>query len=159
MIALIAARSKNNVIGKNGRLPWNIPEDLKRFKKLTDGNTVIMGRKTFEDIGAPLVNRFNIVLSRTKKIKTENCITAENFSEALKKAASSDVFIIGGEAVFREALPIIDIMYITEIDAEYSGDTYFPQFELTEFERTEGHKIDTPVPYRYVTYIKKIKIL
>lgn len=67
MIALIAARSKNNVIGKNGRLPWNIPEDLKRFKKLTDGNTVIMGRKTFEDIGAPLVNRFNIVLSRTKK--------------------------------------------------------------------------------------------
>ena len=123
MTAIIAAYTKNaRVIGKNGKIPWNIPDDLKRFKRLTTGNAVIMGRKTFESIGKPLADRLNIVISRTKTFTGENCITVNSLERALEEAKErgfSTVFICGGETIYAEALPYCTTLYLTEIDADY----------------------------------------
>ena len=124
MISLIVAKSKHNVIGDKGRIPWHIPNDLKRFKELTTGKTVIMGRKTFESLPKeykPLPNRINIVLSTDKTYQTNCCIVTDDLKKALRKAGSDkEVFIIGGEQVYKEGLRDADKIYVTEVDGEFT---------------------------------------
>lgn len=129
MIGLIVARSKNNVIGKNGNIPWKIKGEQKQFRELTTGNVVIMGRKSYEEIGHPLPNRMNIVVSTTTEYQGDNLVSVKSLEDALLLAKGRDVYISGGYGLFKEALQIVDKMYITEVDLNIEdGDTFFPEF-------------------------------
>jgi dihydrofolate reductase len=126
-ITIVAAHDPNLVIGKDGGLPWRYPEDLKHFKMMTIGNTIIMGRGVFEELNEiPLPGRKNIVLSTTKSY--DNVDTYESLNEALQSVNEDEVYIIGGGVLYREAIDIADKMIITEIHKEYDGDTYFPDY-------------------------------
>ena len=155
MVSLIVAYDRNRLIGKDGRMPWFIDGELRRFRELTTGNVVIMGRKTIEAIGKPLPNRVNIVISRDKNY--DGCIMARSFDEAMEKARETglEIYITGGSTVYAPAIDIVDKMYITEIDAEYEGDTYFPDFDENDFIRTVDEEITEPVPYKYCTFTRK----
>ncbi len=157
MISLIVARTKNNVIGKDGKIPWKIKGEQKQFKELTTGNTVIMGRKTFEEIGKPLPNRLNIVISKTAKFSGENIITVSTLEQALY-LASGIAYIAGGYGVFKEAIPYVDKMYITEIDMEVKdGDTFFPEFDENEFDIESGELLGDDIKYKRMIYTRKNK--
>ena len=150
LISLIVAIGRNRVIGKDNSLPWKLPEDMKRFKELTTGKPVIMGRKTFESIGRPLPNRINIILTRDKNYKLEGCLVVHSAEKALKAAKGSDeVMVIGGEQIFKEFLPIANRMYLTFIDENFEGDTYFPKYNENEWKELnrEEHRNDK---YKYV---------
>lgn len=155
MIALIVAYAKNNVIGLNGKIPWNIKSEQKRFKDLTTNNVVIMGRKTFEEIEKPLPNRYTIVISNTKKFEYDNCTTVSSLKEALEISKGKDVYISGGYDIYKEAIDIVDKMYITEIDLDVKGDVFFPKFDESKFEKILEKTINDNVTYRYYTYTKK----
>ena len=155
MIALIVALAKNHVIGNNGYIPWKIKGEQKRFKDLTMGNVVIMGRRSFEEIGRPLPNRTTIVVSSTKEYTGENCFTVRSLQEAIELAGNIDVFISGGARLYEEALPIVEKMYITEIDKNIDGDTYFPQFAEEDFKKELNERVEGKIPYTYVTYTRK----
>ena len=155
MIALIVAYTKNRVIGNEGKIPWRIKGEQKRFKEFTTGNVVIMGRRSYEEIGRPLPNRYTIVVSNTASFEFENCTTAHSLQEALEIAGDRDVYISGGARLYEEAIDLVDTMYITEIDAEIPGDTYFPEFNQDDFERTVDQEVDGELPYAYVTYTRK----
>ncbi len=159
MVALIVAFAKNRVIGNKGHIPWKIKGEQKRFKELTTGNVVVMGRRSFEEIGRPLPNRITIVVSNTKDFTGENCYTAGSLQEAIKLAGNRDVFISGGARLYEEALPIVEKMYITEIDKIIDGDTYFPQFADGDFIKEVNERIEGEIPYKYVTYTRKNKTL
>lgn len=128
-IILLAIHNKKNVIGRNGAVPWHLPEDLKRFKALTTGHTVLMGRKTFESIGKPLPNRRNIIIShQTNRI--EGIEIFSSIAEALSSCTSSEkVFVIGGGEIFRQTLSIADELKMTVVDNNEEGDTYFPEYQ------------------------------
>lgn len=155
MIALIVALAKNHVIGNNGYIPWKIKGEQKRFKDITMGNVVIMGRRSFEEIGRPLPNRTTIVVSSTKEYTGENCFTVRSLQEAIELAGNKDVFISGGARLYEEALPIVEKMYITEIDKNVDGDTYFPQFAEEDFIKELNERVEGEIPYTYVTYTRK----
>lgn len=158
MIGLIVARSKNNVIGKNGEIPWNIKGEQKQFKELTTGNVVIMGRKSFEEIGKPLPNRKNIIVSRNEKFSGENLITVSSLQEALELTKGEKVFVAGGCGLYEEVLPLVDVMYITEVDMEIEdGDVFFPEFDETEFEKTVVESGGDEVKYTRVIYRRRRK--
>jgi len=158
MISMIVAMTDNNVIGKDGDQPVYISADLKRFKELTTGHTVIMGRKTFETIlnrlGKPLSNRTNVVLSRTLP-PGEGYSVARSLEEALTKAhADNEAFIIGGGTIYQEALSHTDRIYLTRVDAEIEGDVYFPSISNATWETTSQENFkasgDNPYDYHYV---------
>lgn len=135
-IAIVVAIGKNREIGKNGKLLWHIPDDLKRFKALTLGHPVIMGRKTFESIisilGKPLPDRTNIVITRDKAWQHENVLVFSSLEDALAKARELDqeeVHIGGGAELYKQALPFVDRLYLTLIDDTKEADTYFPEYE------------------------------
>jgi dihydrofolate reductase len=139
-ISIIAAVSENSVIGQKGKIPWHIPEDLKRFKKITSGHHVIMGRKTFEAIGHPLPNRTNIIITRNKQsllLRNKNyeapgCKVVNSLQEALSASKISkerEVFIIGGEQIYKLALPIADEIYLTQVHHIFKGDAFFPKID------------------------------
>ncbi len=156
MVGLIVAYSKNRAIGKDGQIPWRIKGEQKRFRELTTGNVVIMGRRSYEEIGRPLPNRYTIVVSNTKKFEAENCTTVGSLKEALEIAdKDKNVYISGGAGLYREAIDIVDKMFITEIDAEIDGDTFFPEFEEKDFLREVECHVDGEIPYTYVTYTRK----
>ncbi len=159
MLALIVAFSKNRVIGKDGKIPWDIDGEKKRFKELTTGNIIIMGRNTYEEIGFPLPNRETIVVSRTKNFDQEHCITVKSLEKALELAKKNwekkDVFVSGGEKLYEEALSLVERMYITEIEKVIEGDKYFPVFNEDAFEREIIKYVDGEIPYTYYTYLKK----
>ncbi|HNV62049.1 MAG TPA: dihydrofolate reductase, partial [Candidatus Cloacimonas acidaminovorans] len=124
----MAAYDLNHLIGKNGKLPWKITEDLKRFKAITMGHPVIMGKNTWNSIGKPLPGRQNIVLSKDRNFQPQGAIVAHSLEEALKMVEGQEAYIIGGESVFKQFLPLADKMLITLIHSEFEGDTYFPYF-------------------------------
>ncbi len=158
MIGLIVARSKNNVIGKGGEIPWKIKGEQKQFKELTTGNIVVMGRRSYEEIGHPLPNRETIVVSRTKKFKGDNLKTAQSVEEAIKMAQGKNVFISGGYGLYKEAIPFVDIMYITEVDLEVAdGDTFFPEFNVDDFAKTVGETLGDDITYTRTTYRRRCK--
>ena len=156
MVGLIVAYSKNRVIGKDGQIPWRIKGEQKRFRELTTGNVVIMGRRSYEEIGRPLPNRYTIVVSNTQKFEAENCTTVGSLQEALEIADNSkNIYISGGAGLYKEAIDIVDKMYITEIDAVVEGDTYFPEFKQEDFIREVECHVEGDLPYDYVTYTRR----
>ena len=155
MIALIVAFANNQVIGNKGCIPWKIKGEQKRFKELTTGNVVIMGRRSYEEIGRPLPNRTTIVVSGTKNFDAENCFTAKSLEEAIILAGDRNIYISGGARLYEEALSLVEKMYITEIDCEIEGDTYFPEFDKNMFEKEINERFEGDIPYTYVTYTRK----
>ncbi|KMJ59666.1 dihydrofolate reductase [Bacillus sp. LL01] len=157
MISIIVAADRNNLIGKDNDLPWRLPADLAYFKKITSGSTIVMGRKTYESIGKPLPKRKNIILSR-KGFSAEGCETLPSLNEVKHlDEESKELFIIGGAHIFKEALPYSDFLYLTYIDEEFEGDTYFPSFNEREWELISDEKgiKDEKNPYDY--YFRKYK--
>ena len=155
MVALIVAYAKNRVIGNQGIIPWKIKGEQKRFRELTTGNVVVIGRRSFEEIGKPLPNRMNIVVSSTKKFAGENCYTVGSLKEAIQLAGNRDIFVSGGARLYEEALPVVEKMYITEIEATIDGDTYFPEFDEANFVKVIDERFEGEIPYTYVTYTRK----
>jgi dihydrofolate reductase len=156
-INIIVAASKNNVIGNESSLPWHIPTDLKNFKKLTTGHTVIMGRKTYESIGKPLPNRTNIIITRNKEFKANGCIICHSLNDALLKSVNNkDIFIIGGCEIYLEALEIADKIYLTRILCDAIGDISLPDDFLDGWElETESETYEEMLwPFKFTTYIK-----
>ena len=160
MISLIVAYAHNNVIGNNGRIPWDLPDDREHFKKLTLGSVVIMGRRTFEEIykkfGAGLPGRETIVISKTQNFQGENYRTVISLQAALELAQSQfpekEIFICGGESVYCEAITqnLAQTLYLTEIDADIPGDAYFPDFDKNDYLIEEKIAISTPIPHIFI---------
>lgn len=143
-ISIIAAITPERVIGKKGGgLLWHIPEDMRRFKELTTGHAVIMGRKTYETLGKPLPNRTNIVITRQEHYHPPGCVTANSLEEALNKARlqeKEEIFIMGGGEIYGQALPLADKLYLTLIHQNFEGDVFFPDYSefKNEVFRQEG---------------------
>ncbi len=153
MITLIAAQSSNNVIGKDNTLIWKVPGDLKRFKELTLGHTVLMGRKTFESIGKPLPNRRNVVLSRDTSLKIDGCLVYNDLSNVIG-LYNSDLFVIGGEEIYRQTLNFADRIELTYIHKEFEGDAYFPEIPISFREVSRIDMKCDEFEYSYITYEK-----
>jgi dihydrofolate reductase len=130
MISLLVAYARNQVIGKDGVMPWHLPADLQHVKEVTSGKTIVMGRKTFESIGKPLPNRRNVVLTRSHDFQPPGVDVVHTKEEVL---ALGDVIIFGGAEIYRQFLDVVDRMYITEIDLETEGDTFFPPWDREAF--------------------------
>ncbi|UOF89241.1 dihydrofolate reductase [Fodinisporobacter ferrooxydans] len=159
MISFVVAMSKHRVIGFHNRLPWHLPEDLKYFKQLTTGHTVIMGRKTYESIGKPLPNRKNVILTRDKAYRQAGCTVLHALADGRTLWEEQDVFVIGGAEIFQLFFPIADQLYITYIDHDFAGDTFFPAFSTEEWQLTESAKgiknEKNPYDYYFQTYARK----
>ncbi len=141
-ITLVAAIASNNVIGKENSLPWNIPEDLKRFKQMTSGHTILMGRKTFDSIGRPLPNRQNIVMTKDENFEREGIKVINNFDDALEliKESNEDVYVIGGSNIYELFEPVANSLAITRILKDFDGDAFFPDinWDLWQIEKEEN---------------------
>ena len=150
-ISLIAAiASENRALGKNNRLIYHIPEDLKRFKEITSGHPIIMGRKTFESIGQPLPNRTNIIITRDPEYSAEGAVIVYSLNEALQKASDGEVFIIGGGQIYQEAIKIANKLYLTIVEGNPDADTFFPDFQ--DFKKVvfeESHPENNPL-YKFL---------
>ena len=145
-----------SLIGKNGNIPWKIKGEQKQFRELTTGNVVIMGRKSYEEIGHPLPNRMNIVVSTTTEYQGDNLVSVKSLEDALLLAKGRDVYISGGYGLFKEALQIVDKMYITEVDLNIEdGDTFFPEFDINDFEVLIGETLGEEVKYTRTFYVRK----
>lgn len=157
---IIAAMDKNQVIGKNNTLPWHLPADLKHFKKVTMGKPIIMGRKTFESIGKPLPGRQNIILTRDKNYHATGCSIIHSIDEINKHTDAEEIFVIGGSEIFNQLLPFAQKLYLTFIDAQFDGESYFPKWQKNEWHEIyrEDHLADEQNKYNYsfVTYEKLI---
>ena len=155
MVALVVAVAENNVIGRAGQLPWGrLPADLRHFKALTLGHPVVMGRKTYDSIGKALPGRPNLVVTRQAGWAAPGCEAASSVLGALNRAAELDadvVCIIGGGEIYREALPAVDVVYLTEVHHSFEGDAYFPALSPTEWreENRERHEADVDHPYAF----------
>src|SRR5690606_34475739 len=152
IVALIAAMARNRVIGNSGQLPWHLPADLKRFKALTLGYSLIIGRKTWESIGRPLPGRRMIVVSRRQLSLPENVTLASSLDSAIAKCRNeAKVFIGGGAQIYSLALPLADEMYLTHIDCKVDGDTFFPSIDDGVWKKIceEKHHPDAENPYAY----------
>jgi dihydrofolate reductase len=158
MISLLVAMDTNRVIGKDNDLPWHLPADLKYFKNVTIGHPIIMGRKTHESIGRPLPGRENIIITRDKSYKAEGCKVVNSIEETLV-SGDREVFVIGGAEIFKQVLPDADRIYITYIEDEFEGDTFFPEIDDSEWmviSKEKGPKDDkNPYDYYFVVYERK----
>lgn len=135
LLSIIVAKSKNDVIGNNGRLPWHLSEDLKRFKSITMGKPIIMGRVTYESIGKPLPGRENIILTRRSNYLEKGITIIHSLDEALKSARDSDeVIIIGGGEIYKEFLSRVNRLYITHVDLHIDGDAFFPKVDYSDWQ-------------------------
>ncbi|HAQ06424.1 MAG TPA: dihydrofolate reductase [Bacillus bacterium] len=161
MISLIWAMDENRVIGLHNQLPWRLPEDLKFFKRMTMGHPIAMGRKTYESIGRPLPGRENIVITRDQRFSPEGCTILNSIQGFIDYAdqCNGEVFVIGGAEIFKEILPEADKLYITMIHDQFEGDTFFPVFDIDnwQLETREQGKKDEKNPYEYEFLIYKRK--
>lgn len=157
-LALVWAMAQNRVIGRNNALPWHLPEDLKYFKRITMGKPIIMGRKTFESIGKPLPGRTNIVVTRNPDwhhdgVKVVSSLeAARELCESIAEIdGTEEAMVIGGAEIYRQALPLADRLYLTEVHAEVNGDTVFPDFDRSQWQETAREDFEAvgPNPYNY----------
>lgn len=161
MLSIIVAIARNNVIGKDNKLIWHLPEDLKRFKEITTGKTIIMGKNTFISLGRVLPNRKHIVLTKDKEYKIDNKqVEIAHGIEDIKKYIedSEEHFVIGGATIYKLLMNYANKMYVTKINQEFNGDTYFPEIgeEWKKVETIKGIKDEkNPYDYEYITYIRK----
>jgi len=154
-LALIAAVAKNGVIGADNTLPWRLPADLARFKALTLGHSVVMGRRTWQSLPHALPGRQNIVVTRGHDLRAPGADVVHSFDDALRRAhMPHPVFCIGGADLFREAMARADVLYMTEIDRDFSGDVHFPAFDRTRWRETarDKERSDQGFDYAFVTY-------
>ena len=163
-VSLIAALAKNRTIGRDNAMPWRLPEDLKRFKQLTLGHTVIMGRKTFESIlaamGKPLPGRDSVVITRSREWSSPGCRVAHSIEAALAVAENQkEAFVIGGAEIYALALPLASRLYLTEIERDFEGDAFFPKFNRADWLETsrESHYLDGngSFDYHFVVYDRR----
>ncbi|WP_305909803.1 type 3 dihydrofolate reductase [Methylomarinum sp. Ch1-1] len=142
-ISLIVAMASNRVIGVDNRMPWHLSADLKKFKQLTMGSPILMGRKTFESIGRPLPGRRNIIISRNPSYQQPGCDVFNDLQAALDSCRNNDeIFIIGGAKLYKTMLPRADFLYLTEIQQDFAGDTRFPEFDRQQWQEVERQDID-----------------
>lgn len=162
-IALIAAVAANGVIGQDNHLPWHLPEDLRHFKQITLGKPLIMGRKTYESIGRPLPGRTNIVLTRQAGWAPEGVIVAEHLDQALTLARQAmreghEIMVIGGEQIYRQALPLADRLYLTLVERDVPGDARFPDVDPAqwrEVSRQVGHSDKEDLAFAFVVWERR----
>jgi len=157
--SIIVAIAKNHAIGKDNKLLWYLPNDLKHFKDVTSGHTVIMGRKTFDSVGKPLPRRRNIVVTR-QAITIEGCEVVNTIEAALALCADeAEVFIVGGAEIYRQALHLTNRIYLTVIDQDFDGDTFFPELNPTEWEETERENFEpdekNKYSYSFITFERR----
>ena len=156
-LSILVAHDQQLVIGVNNQLPWHLPSDLKHVKSLTTGNTLVMGRATFESIGKPLPNRRNVVLTRNKSFKPEGVDVIHSFEEIYD--LPGHVFIFGGQSLFEEMIDKVDDMYITVIEDKYNGDTFFPPYTFKDWEVASSNKgvLDekNTIPHTFLHLIRK----
>ncbi len=144
-ISLIVAKSENNVIGRNNELPWHLKDDLQNFKKLTMGHHILMGRKTFESIGKVLPGRMSLVISNEPRANSENVFWFNSIFRAIKQAernGETELFIIGGEKIYKYALSLIDRIYLTEVRATVEGNAFFPQLSLKNWKKVSEVNVE-----------------
>lgn len=163
-LALIAAVAANGIIGRNGTMPWHLSADLKYFKSLTSGKRIVMGRRTWEAFPKPLPNREHVVVSSQSLVLPLGVIKVRSLAEALALPphAEQPVFVIGGNAMYREALPLADDLYLTEIEANVDGDTTFPDWDRTQFREASRERHAAPlqaggadVAFSFVHYVRR----
>lgn len=162
-ISFIAAIGENRELGNGGKLPWHLPDDLKRFKELTRGHTVIMGRKTYESIGRILPERNNIIFTRNREYRVSGAVVVTTIPEALKASPrEGEVFVIGGGEIFALFFPLVSRLYLTHVDAKLSADSFFPEFDTSEWETLseEFHLTDEKHIHEFTfkTYQRKQKV-
>ena len=153
-ISMIVAVDEERAIGKDNRLRWNIPEDLKRFKELTTGHTVIMGENTYHSIGRPLPNRTNIVVTLNQSLVLPGCFVVYSIDEAFqiaKEKEQEEVFVIGGASIYRQCLPLVERLYLTLVEGKHEADTFFPDY--AEFQKVVSEEKGENEQYRYTYYI------
>jgi dihydrofolate reductase len=146
-------------IGLGKELPWRLPADLAYFKKTTMDHTILMGRKTYESIGKPLPNRTNVILTQNKDYQAEGCLIVHSVEEAVEQFKNEEIFVIGGAEVFQLFMSLVDRMYITLIEREFKADTYFPEFDIDDWELVsseDGINDDkNPYDYSFLIYTKR----
>ena len=162
MITLIAAVAENNALGKNNQLLWHLPDDFKRFKSVTTGHYIIMGRKTFESFPKPLPNRTHVIITRQKYDAPEDCIVVDSLQKAIDTCPKNEeTFIIGGGEIYKQSIAIADKLDITKVHHSFDADTFFPEIDLTEWQlvseefhaKDEKHQYD----FSFETYLKVAK--
>ncbi len=158
MISLLWAMDENWAIGRNNQLPWHLPEDLKYFKRVTMGKPIAMGRKTYDSIGRPLPGRENIVITRNQGVIIEGCTVIHDVKDLLKRD-DEELFVIGGAEIFKEILPFADRLYVTEIREKFEADTFFPKYNLSEWDLIESNPgindEKNPYNYEFLVYQRK----
>ncbi len=158
VISIIVAMAKNRVIGCNGQLPWRLPSDLSRFRELTMGHVLLMGRQTYESIGKPLEGRKTIILSRQSGYSAPGCLVAADMEEASRLAADAEqIFICGGEDIYRQGLNLADQIYLTELVDDFEGDRFFPELPEGQFEISQREKMIDCHDY-YFTILQRQKV-
>ncbi len=159
MINIIVAKAENNVIGKDNKLLWYIPEDLKYFKRLTDEYTLIMGRKTFESLPGILPDRHHIVITRDTKYKVddERVTVVNSVIEAITayKNRVGEVFVIGGGEIYKEFMPYVNKLYVTEVHKKFNGDAYFPIIDNAIWKEIKRENYEDEIPYSFVVYERR----
>lgn len=159
MITLIAAAAENNALGKDNQLVWHLPDDFKRFKQITSGHYIIMGRKTFESFPKPLPNRTHVIITRQKNYTVEGCIVVNSIEDALKVCPKEeDVFIIGGADIYKQSIDFADKIELTRVHANFEADAFFPEINLTNWKlifeekhaQDEKHNFD----FTFQTFVK-----
>jgi dihydrofolate reductase len=159
MITLIAAVAENNALGKDNQLLWHLPDDFKRFKSLTSGHYIIMGRKTFESFPKPLPNRTHVIITRQKGYAPDDCIVVNSLNEAIAVCPTDEeVFVIGGGEIYTQSIEIADKIDITKVHQQFAADTYFPEIDLKQWKLTfeEFHPKDEkhPFAFTFITYVR-----
>lgn len=157
-VSLIAAVATNGVIGRDGRMPWHLPEDLKRFKALTMGHAIVMGRKTFDSIGRLLPGRRTIIITRQRNYRVEGAEVVNSLDDAIALARDDDeVFVIGGGEIYAQALPLATRLHLTEIDATAEGDVRFPAIQKAQWHEIdrESRRAENGTPFAFVTYERR----
>ena len=159
-ISIIAALGRNRAIGYQNTLPWRLPADLQRFKQLTMGHHMLMGRKTFESIGRPLPGRTSIIITRQPDYKAEGCLITHSLAEAIalaKTRGEQEAFVIGGADIYAQALPLADRMYLTFVEAEPEADAFFPVFDEKRWETSEEAKFAADEKHQYAMKFATLK--
>lgn len=162
IVTIVVAISENHVIGKENKLLWHMPNDLKHFREITSGHTVIMGRKTFESVGKPLPKRRNIIITR-QQISIDGCEVVNSIESALDLCSNEEeVFIVGGAEIYRQSMHLTDRIYLTIIHQHFEGDSFFPEISTQEWEEVfrEDHQPDEKnlLPYSFITYRRIISL-